>query len=87
MCIRDRINAVTGSGIASVAHQLAINNTTPVTYQPEIESPAGGEVRSVKERKIKPIKKPIVFGLEKFFIKKRREINRALFRLTFSKLL
>ena len=73
--------------MASVAHQLAINNTTPVTYQPKIESPAGGEVSNVNKRKINPIKKPIVLGLEKFFIKKRREINRALFRSTFSKLL
>ena len=57
--------------MASVAHQLAINNTTPVTYQPEIESPAGGEVSNVNKRKINPIKKPIVLGLEKFFIKKK----------------
>ena len=29
------INAVTGKGKASVAHQLAISNTTPVTYHPD----------------------------------------------------
>ena len=63
--------------MASVAHQLAINKTTPVTCQPEDERPSGGDVNKVKERKIRPIKKPTVFGLEKFFIKKRREINRA----------
>ena len=53
-----------------MAHQLAINNTTPVTYQPELDSPVGGEVNNVKERQIIPTKKPIVFGLEKFIIKK-----------------
>ena len=35
----------------------------------EVTSPQAFDI--LKERKIKPIKKPIVFGLEKFFIKKK----------------
>ena len=64
------INAVTGKGKASVAHQLAISNTTPVTYHPDCDNPSGGEVSKVKNKKNNPIKKPKFFGLKKFFIKK-----------------
>ena len=64
------ISAVTGSGIASVAHQLAISKTTPVTSHPDSDKPGGGEVSKVKNKKIRPTKKPIDFGLDKFFIKK-----------------
>ena len=70
-----------------MAHQLAINNTTPVTCHPDCDNPSGGEVSKVKNKKNNPIKKPKFFWIKKIFHKKRREINRALFRLTFSKLL
>ena len=62
--------AVTGSGIASVAHQHAINNTTPATCQASLDKPPGGEVSSVKRKRINPETKPINFGLEILLIKK-----------------
>ena len=64
------IRAVTGSGIASVAHQLAISKTTPVTSHPDSDKPAGGEVSKVKNKKNRPAKKPMCFGLDNIFIKK-----------------
>ena len=57
--------AVAGKGIASVAHQHAINNTTPATCQASIDRPPGGEVSKVKKKRINPETKPKNFGLEK----------------------
>ena len=61
---------VTGIGIASVAHQQAISNTTPATCQASLDSPPGGEVSRVKKKRINPETKPINFGLEILLIKK-----------------
>ena len=62
--------AVAGKGIASVAHQHAINNTTPATCQASIDRSPGGEVSKVKKKRINPETKPINFGLEILLIKK-----------------
>ena len=62
--------AVAGKGIASVAHQQAIKRTTPATCQASIDRPPGGEVSSVKRKRINPETKPINFGLEILLIKK-----------------
>jgi len=65
--------------MASVAHQKAIMITTPATCQASIVRPAGGVVNNVREKKNRPVKKPIDLGLIRSVIqKKRREINRAL---------
>jgi hypothetical protein len=50
---------VTGTGIASVAHQTAINVTTAATDQAEAFNPLGiGRINSNKNTDI-PIKKPL----------------------------
>ena len=64
------MRAVAGSGIASVAHQHAINNTTPATCQASFDNPPGGEVSRVKKKRIKPETKPINFGLGILLIKR-----------------
>jgi hypothetical protein len=74
---------VTGKGIASVAHQLAISKTTPVTCQPDSDSPVGGVVNKVKKRINSPTKKPIVFELDKFIIKKGAKLI-APYKIKFS---
>ena len=78
------MSAVTGRGIASVAHQLAISKTTPVTNQPDSDRPIGGEVNKVKKRKNRPTKKPIFLGLDRFFIKKGAKLI-APYKIKFSK--
>ena len=78
------ISAVTGSGIASVAHQLPMSKTTPVTSHPDSDKPGGGEVSKVKNKKIRPTKKPIDFGLVRFFIKKGAKLI-APYKIKFSK--
>ena len=51
-------SAVTGTGIASVAHQIAINVTTAATDQAEAFNPFGiGKINSNKKTNT-PIKKP-----------------------------
>ena len=65
--------------MASVAHQKAIIITTPATCQASTVRPAGGVVKSVREKRNRPVKKPIDLGLIRSVIqRKRREINRAL---------
>jgi hypothetical protein len=47
-----------------------MSRTTPVTSHPDSDKPAGGEVSEVKNKKNRPAKKPICFGLDNIFIKK-----------------
>ena len=50
---------MTGTGIASVAHQIAINVTTAATDQAEVFNPLGiGRIKSNKNTNT-PIKKPL----------------------------
>ena len=64
------MRAVAGSGIASVAHQHAINNTTPATCHASLDKSPGEGESKVKKKRINPETKPKNFGLEKLLIKK-----------------
>ena len=55
-----------------------VRNTT------SLDKPGGGEVSKVKNKKIRPTKKPIDFGLDKFFIKKGAKLI-APYKIKFSK--
>ena len=49
---------VTGIGIASVAHQTAINTAIAATVQPAEDNSAGGGNNIIKKNNASPIKKP-----------------------------
>ena len=50
--------AVTATGIASVAHQTAINTAIAATVQPAEDNSAGGGNNIIKKNNVSPIKKP-----------------------------
>ena len=57
--------AVAGKGMASVAHQVAINTTTAVTYIASFERVSVAGKKQKNRNKTKPAQKPMAFGLEK----------------------
>ena len=53
-------SAVTATGTASVAHQIAINNVTAATAHPTEDRDSGLGERRIKKKAAKPIQKPFL---------------------------